>query len=132
MNRTDAVVSIVSKVALASVLMVMERYRTRPRNSDQITAATAASVGVNQPSVMPPIRITGAISAITAEKSKYQSIASSANRPRPTAQLVERPATVRSQTAIGKLNTTMISSPADPNCGQENGVSLPHLFLCAK
>ncbi len=35
-----------------------------------MTAATAASVGVNQPSVMPPIRITGVISAMTAENLK--------------------------------------------------------------
>src|SRR6266850_1011902 len=54
-----------------------------------MTAATAASVGVNQPSVMPPIRMTGAISAITAEKSKYQSSASSATRPMPTAMFTE-------------------------------------------
>src|SRR5215831_7097433 len=101
-------------------------------NSDQITAATAASVGVNQPSVMPPIRITGAISAITAEKSKYQSIASSAASPMATATLVETPASVMSQIASGKLKTMIISRPASPSCGQENGVSLPQPFLCAK
>ena len=67
MNSTDAVVSMVSKVAFASMRMVIDRYRTSPRNSDHITAATAASVGVNQPSVMPPMRITGVIRAITAE-----------------------------------------------------------------
>ncbi len=81
---------------------------------------------------MPPIRITGAISAITAEKSKYQSIASSAPRPMTTAMLVDMPASTISQIASGKASTMAISRPAEPSCGQENGVSLPHLFLCAK
>ncbi len=39
----------------------LHRHRAiahRPRKSDHITAATAASVGVNQPRVMPPIRMT--------------------------------------------------------------------------
>src|SRR6266702_3460911 len=103
-----------------------------PRNNDQITAATAASVGVNQPSVMPPIKITGAISAITAEKSKYQSIASSVPRPMTTAMLVDMPASVISQIASGKASTMAISSPAEPSCGQENGASLPQLLRCAK
>src|SRR3954467_14060112 len=124
MNSTDAVVSMVSNVAFATVCSVIERYRTNPRNSDQITAATAASVGVNQPSVMPPIRITGAISAITAEKSKYQSSASSTASPIATAILVERPAMTISQTAIGKPSTMTISRPAEPTCLHENGESL--------
>ena len=68
-KRTEAVVSIVSIVAFASIGKVIVLYLTKPKNSDQITAAQAASVGVNQPKVMPPIRITGVISAITAENS---------------------------------------------------------------
>ena len=86
MNRTDAVVSIVSNVAFANVLIVMDRYRTRPRKRDQITAATVASVGVKRPNVMPPIRITGAIRAMTAEKSKNQSSAIRTARPIPMAK----------------------------------------------
>src|SRR5438477_12462084 len=74
---------------------------------------------------MPPIRITGAIKAITAEKSKYQSSASSTTRPSPTAKFTERPATTNSQTAIGNPRTMKISRDADPNCGQENGESMP-------
>jgi hypothetical protein len=81
---------------------------------------------------MPPIRITGAISAITAEKSKYQSIASRTASPMATAMLTETPATVMSQIASGKEKTMTISSPASPSCGQENGVSLPQRLRCAK
>ena len=81
---------------------------------------------------MPPIRMTGAISAITAEKSKYQSSASSATSPMPTAMLVESPASTSSQTTSGKASTMTISSPADPICRKENGVSLPQPFLRAK
>src|SRR5687768_3734716 len=97
-----------------------------------MTAATAASVGVNQPSVMPPIRMTGAISAITAEKSKYQSSASNVTSPSPTAMLVESPASTSSHTTSGKHSTITISIAADPTCRQENGVSLPQPFLWAK
>ena len=56
-----------------------------------MTAAIAASVGVNQPMVMPPIRMTGVISAITAEKSKYQSSATRATSAISTAILIESP-----------------------------------------
>ena len=87
---------------------------------------------MNQPSVMPPIRMTGAISAITAEKSKYQSSASSATSPIPTAMFTDIPPTTRSQTTIGKASTMKISRAAEPSCGQENGASLPQPFLWAK
>ncbi len=56
-----------------------------------MTAAMAASVGVNQPIVMPPIRMIGVISAITAEKSKYQSSATSATSAISTAILMRQP-----------------------------------------
>src|SRR5215217_7267740 len=128
-NRTEAVVSIVSKVAFAMPFRVMERYRTRPRNSDQITAATAASVGVNNPSVMPPIRMTGAIRAMTAEKSKYQSSARRIASAMPIATLVDRPNWTMAQTATGNIMTTMTSTVAFPSWRQENGLSLPQPFL---
>ena len=57
---------------------------------------------------------------------------SSVPRPMTTAMLTDMPAITISQIAIGKDRTMAISSPAEPSCGQENGVSLPHLFLCAK
>ena len=60
-----------------------------------MTAAMAASVGVNQPIVMPPIRMTGVISAMTAEKSKYQSQAISTTSAMPTATLSDSPALTR-------------------------------------
>ena len=97
-----------------------------------MTAATAASVGVNQPIVMPPIRITGAISAITAEKLKYQSSASSTTKAEPAARLTDMPALVSNHTVIGRASTTRISRPAEPRRPQWNGVSAPHLFLRAK
>ena len=81
---------------------------------------------------MPPIRMTGAISAITAEKSKYQSSASNAARPMPTAMFTDIPPTTMSQTTIGNARTMKISSAAEPSCGHENGASLPQPFLCAK
>src|SRR5690606_6360726 len=121
MNSTDAVVSMVSKVALASVRSVIERYRTRPRNSAQITAATAASVGVNQPMVMPPMRITGAIKAMTAEKSKYQSAASNAANAISVAMLADTPKVVMSQMLNGNASTTSTSTVAPPSRFQSNG-----------
>ncbi|KAG1241129.1 hypothetical protein G6F68_016992 [Rhizopus microsporus] len=70
-----------------------------------MTATTAASVGVNQPSVMPPIRITGAINAITAEKLKRQSSASNATNAMPVATLGDTPASVINQMDKGKDST---------------------------
>ena len=64
MNSTIAVVSIVSIEILISIRQLSVRYQTKPRNSAQATAATAASVGVNRPVAMPPIRITGVSSAM--------------------------------------------------------------------
>jgi len=81
---------------------------------------------------MPPIRMTGAINAITAEKSKYQSSASNATRPRPTAMFTDIPLTTRSQTTIGKASTMKISRAAEPSCGHENGESLPQPLRWAK
>ena len=49
MNSTVAVVSIVSIDTLTSILNVSVRYQTSPRNSAQIDAATAPSVGVKMP-----------------------------------------------------------------------------------
>ena len=64
MNRTTAVVSIVSIEILTIMRRLSVRYQPTPRNSAQATAATAASVGVNRPVAMPPIRITGVSSAM--------------------------------------------------------------------
>ena len=78
---------------------------------------------------MPPIRMTGAIRAITAEKSKYQSSASSTASAMPIATLGDRPARIMSQTATGKASTIATSIDASPSCRQENGASLPQPLL---
>ena len=64
MKSTTAVVSIVSIEILTIMRRLSVRYQPMPRNSAQATAATAASVGVNSPVAMPPIRITGVSSAM--------------------------------------------------------------------
>ena len=79
--------------------------------------------------VMPPIRMTGVISAITAEKSKYQSSASRTASAMPIATLGDRPACIRSQTATGKASTITTSIDASPSCRHENGASLPQPLL---
>ena len=80
--------------------------------------------------VMPPIRMTGAISAITAEKSKYQSSASRTASAMPIATLGDRPACIRSQTAIGKASTIATSIDASPSCRQENvAVAAPAVLM---
>src|SRR6266511_4159699 len=66
MNSTVAVVSIVSIETLMSIRQFIVRYQANPRKSAHATAATAASVGVNRPLAMPPIRITGVSSAMNA------------------------------------------------------------------
>src|SRR4029077_6136083 len=124
-RSTVDVVSIVSMDALTSSFQDSDRYPTRPRNSAQTTAATAASVGVNQPIVMPPIRITGAISAITAENLNSQSSASSETKLTPTDQFAEIPVSIIAQIANGNASTMTISRDALPSFGQENGVSEP-------
>src|SRR5690606_30386022 len=78
MNSTVAVVSMVSIEIFSSIRQFSVRYQTKPRNSAQNTAATAASVGVNRPEAMPPIRITGVISAISASNLNSLSTSSSA------------------------------------------------------
>ena len=64
MNRTTAVVSIVSIEIFTNMRQLSVRYQTKPRNSAHATAATAASVGVKRPVAMPPMRITGVKSAM--------------------------------------------------------------------
>src|SRR6266542_2483424 len=66
MNSTTAVVSIVSIETLTNIRHVKVLYQPNPRNSAHATAATAASVGVNNPDAMPPMRITGVNSAMNA------------------------------------------------------------------
>jgi hypothetical protein len=72
-------------------------------------------VGVKRPIVMPPIRMTGAISAMTAEKSKYQSSARRTASAMPMAMLGESPALIISQTATGKARTMATSTLALPS-----------------
>ena len=78
MNSTTAVVSIVSIETLTSILNVSVRYQTSPRNSAQIDAATAPSVGVKMPVTMPPISSTGVMIGSTASNLNFQSAANSA------------------------------------------------------
>ena len=83
MNSTIAVVSMVSIDTLTSIRHVSVRYQKRPRNSAQIDAATAPSVGVKMPVVMPPIRSTGVMIGSTASNLNFQSAAKSATSATP-------------------------------------------------
>ncbi|MNK24075.1 hypothetical protein D3C87_423780 [compost metagenome] len=85
-------------------------------------------MGVNQPSVMPPIRITGAINAMTAEKLNFQSSASKATKAMPVAMLGDTPASVISQMDIGNASTISTSRPAPPNRFQLKATSPPQLL----
>ena len=77
MNSTTAVVSMVSIETLMSMRNDSVRYQTRPRNSAQIDAATAPSVGVKMPVTMPPIRSTGVMIGSTASNLNFQSATNS-------------------------------------------------------
>ena len=79
MKSTTAVVSIVSIETLTSILNDSVRYQTRPRNSAQIDAATAPSVGVKMPVTMPPISSTGVMIGSTASNLNFQSAANSSD-----------------------------------------------------
>ncbi|SPT39497.1 Uncharacterised protein [Achromobacter denitrificans] len=85
-------------------------------------------MGVNQPSVMPPIKITGAIKAMTAEKLKRQSNSSSAANAMPVARLGDTPASVINQIDSGNASTISTSSPAPPRRFQLNATSPPQLL----
>ena len=97
MNSTTAVVSIVSIETLISILNDSVRYQTRPRNSAQIEAATAPSVGVKIPVAMPPIRSTGVMIGSTASNFHFQSAANSTTIATPTATAGFSPALISSQ-----------------------------------
>jgi hypothetical protein len=56
-----------------------------PRNSAQIDAATAPSVGVKMPVVIPPISSTGVMIGSTASNFHFQSAANSATIAMPVA-----------------------------------------------
>src|SRR5437764_7677710 len=73
MKSTVAVVSMVSIDTFTSILNDRVRYQTTPRNSAQIDAATAPSVGVKMPVVMPPINSTGVMIGSTASNLNFQS-----------------------------------------------------------
>jgi hypothetical protein len=92
MNSTTDVVSMVSIDTLISISNDSVRYQTRPRNSAQIDAATAPSVGVNMPVVMPPIRSTGVMIGSTASNLNFQSAANSTTIATPTAMAGIEPA----------------------------------------
>ena len=66
MNITTAVVSTVSMEIRTNCFKFIERYQNRPKNSAQIHAAIAPSVGVNKPTVMPPISKIGVSMGMTA------------------------------------------------------------------
>src|SRR5262249_35046950 len=78
MKSMVAVVSIVSIETLTSSLNGSVRYQTRPRNRAHSDAATAPSVGVKIPVVMPPISRTGVMIGSTASNFHFQSAANRA------------------------------------------------------
>src|SRR5690606_8625130 len=81
---------------------------------------------------MPPIRMTGAINAMTSEKSKYQSAASKAANATSVATLADTPNCVMTQMVSGNASTTATSSDAPASRFQLKGTSPPQLFLRAK
>ena len=85
MNSTTAVVSMVSIETLINMRNDSVRYQTSPRNSAQIDAATAPSVGVKMPVTMPPISSTGVMIGSTASNLNFQSATNSSTIATPTA-----------------------------------------------
>ncbi len=132
MNRTAAVVSMVSMVTLTSRRHASVRYQTSPRKRAHSEAAIAPSVGVNTPSVMPPISITGVSSAITAEKSKTLSRMRSSAKATMTAQPPGMPKLQSTQAPPGTHATVATSSAALMSLRAEKGTSRPKLRVCAK
>src|SRR5260221_12236070 len=131
MNNTVAVVSIVSIETLISILNVSVRYQNRPRNSAQIDAATAPSVGVKMPVVMPPIKSTGVMIGSTASNLNFQSAAKSATIATKVAITALAPAMTANQITRGNAITTPSSSVALPTRLHRNLISAPQLFLCS-
>ena len=134
MNSTTAVVSIVSIDTLTSIRHVSVRYQTSPRNSAHATAATAASVGVNRPLAMPPIRITGVSSAMNASNlntlsATHTATSGSPNRTRPPKRSAS--ADHRKYSIMAVSTTNPSSKNARPIRGHENAMSLPYFRTCA-
>src|SRR4029434_10323162 len=123
MNSTVAVVSIVSIETLISILYVSVRYQKRPRNSAQIDAATAPSVGVKMPVVMPPISSTGVMMGSTASNLNFQSAAKSATIATPVASGGLTPSDTASQITSGNANTITSSRVALPTRLHQNVIS---------
>src|SRR5258705_9457074 len=110
MNSTVAVVSMVSIETLTSILTDSVRYQKRPRNSAQIDAATAPSVGVKMPVVIPPISSTGVMIGSTASNFHFQSAANSVNIATPVATAGLTPSSTAAQITSGKTMTMPSSS----------------------
>src|SRR4029453_13455821 len=132
MNSTVAVVSMVSIDTLISIFIDSVRYQKTPRNSAQIDAATAPSVGVKMPVVIPPIRSTGVMIGSTASNLNFQSAANSATIAIPAATGGLTPETTAPQMTSGKAITMASSTAALPTRLHRNLMSAPQLFLCAK
>ena len=127
MNNTIAVVSMVSIETLISMRKLSVRYQTKPRNSAQTTAATAASVGVKRPVAMPPIRRTGVISAMKASNFISRSttnttISGSPNLRKPPSSRSPQ----RMNSAAAAMTTASSSTRARPMRFQANGMSRPY------
>src|SRR6185436_21135498 len=107
-------------------------YQKSPRNSAHIDAATAPSVGVKIPVVMPPIRSTGVMIGSTASNLNFQSAANSTSIAITVDTTGLSPATISAHTVSGNAITTSSSTNALPTRGHSNLMSAPQLFLCAK
>ncbi len=107
------------------------RYQNKPRNSAQIEAATAPSVGVKIPVVMPPIRSTGVMIGSTASNLNFQSAAKSTTIEMKVAATGLAPAWTANQITSGNAITTASSTVALPTRLHRNLISAPQLFLCA-
>src|SRR5688572_6315895 len=132
MNSTTAVVSMVSIETLVNMRNDSDRYQTMPRNSAQIDAATAASVGVKMPLAMPPMSSTGVMMGSTASNLKIQSATNSRKIATSVPTTGSTPSLAATNTANGKPMTMPSSSTALPTRGHSNRMSAPQLFLCAK
>src|SRR6185436_17903116 len=104
-------------------------YQNSPRNSAQIDAATAPSVGVKIPVVMPPIKSTGVMIGSTASNLNFQSATNNATITMPVASAPFMPASTPIQITNGNAMTTPSSSPALPTRLHRNLMSAPQLFL---
>src|SRR5665647_217497 len=132
MNSTVEVVSTVSRHTLTNIFQVSVRYQNNPSTMHQTQAATAPSVGVKTPVVMPPINSTGVMIGSTAWNLKMRSAPNSSTSPAITVARGGSPAfSTSSHIASGQPITSASSPKALAKRTQSNLRSEPQPFLCA-